>query len=223
MPIGIESIQERFNTLKAERQLLERQAEEKKTKLQELVRKEELLIKARWVITQVSQVTQQAFKERVESLVTLAIHSVFDRPYQFVMNFEQQRNKVVCVPMVKEGEIELIPKDEMGGGIIDVISFAFRVILWSLQNPRSRNVFILDEPMKWVGKGERLQRAGQMFHQLSHRLGFQLIIASHEPELAEIADRAFQVTHDGQSSTVTLIGGNEQEPSNQRRLTRRRA
>ena len=50
---------------------------------------------------------------------------------------ERKRNKLECRPVVMEGDYEYTAKDEMGGGIIDIISFAFRVVLWSLESPLS--------------------------------------------------------------------------------------
>lgn len=177
----------------------------KESELLKTIDEEEDLIHARLIITEVAKKTQERFKEKVESLVTLAIQSVFNRPFKFFLVFDRKANKVSCQPIIKEGDSEYIPKDDMGGGIIDLISFAFRVVLWSLEYPKSRNVFILDEPMKFIGKGDLLEKAGKMLHEVSHRLKFQLIIITHEPELAEISDRAYQVTHNGNQSTVRLI------------------
>ena len=176
--------------------------------------------KARWVLTEVAKATQERFKERVESLTTMAIQSVFDRPFKFILEFERKRNKLECRPIVMEGDNEHVPKDDMGGGIIDVISFALRVVLWSLQQPKSRNTLILDEPMKYVGKGDLLDRAGVMLREISHKLGIQLILVTHEPLLAEIADVAYSVEHKNGKSVVSLIKGEVSKPK--LRLKRRK-
>ena len=202
MPSSLQNITDRFERLDARKTNLKVQVAKRKTLIDLKKKEEATYVKARWVLAEVGRITQETFKDRVESLVTLAIRSVYDRPFQFELKFEQQRNKAVCLPIIKEDDFEQMPKDDMGGGIIDLVSFAFRVILWSLERPQSRNVFILDEPMKFIGKGELLQKAGRMLRELSHRLGFQLIVITHEPELAEIADKAYMVTHNGKQSKV---------------------
>ena len=162
-------------------------------------------IKARVILTQVGKLTQEKFKRRVESLVTLAIRSVFDREFDFILNFEEKNNQVTCTPMIYDGDKEYIPKDDMGGGIIDVVSFALRIVLWSMESPRSRNIFILDEPFK--NTGALISKAGEMLKHLSSELNFQVILISHDEELINICDRVWRISHDGIRSDVKLIKG----------------
>lgn len=197
----------RYEKLQSEVKLLNDLKTQKQEDFENLKSHSEDLVKARWVLSTVAEQTQLRFKEKVESLVTMAIQSVFDRPFQFVMIFEQKRNKFECRPVVMEDGVEYIPKEDMGGGIVDIISFALRVVLWSLQKPRTRNVLVLDEPMKYVGKGELLDKAGNMLREISHQLGIQLILVTHEPQLSEIADIAYQVSHKKNGSQVELIKG----------------
>jgi len=165
------------------------------------------LIKARWTLTEVARQTQENFKARVEKLVTMAIRAVFvHRDFKFLLIFEEKRNQLECQMLVQEGDYEPEePKDEMGGGIVDIISFALRVVFWSMSDPSRRNCFTLDEPGKNIGRGDMLIRMGKMFWEISHRLNLQLIIVTHEPRLAELADKAYHVVHDGGNSIVSLL------------------
>jgi len=201
------SLRIRYEKLKTKREVLVGDMSARVYHLDAIKKDYENLVKARWILTEVAKETQIRFKEKVESLTTMAIQSVFDRPFRFVLEFERKRNKLECRPIVMEGDVEYVPKDDMGGGIIDVISFALRVVLWSLQKPRSRNTLILDEPMKYVGKGDLLDRAGQMLREVSHSLGIQLILVTHEPQLADIADMAYMVEHVKGRSVVKMIKG----------------
>lgn len=197
----------RYDRLSGEKDSLLKLIEKKNFELEDMVHRSEVFVKARWVLSEVARLTQERFKEKVETLVTTAIRAVFDRPFKFVLEFERKRNKLECRPVIKEGDVEYVPKDDMGGGIIDVLSFALRVVMWSLQRPRTRNVIVLDEPMKYVGKGELLDRAGRMLREVSKGLGIQLILVTHEPQLIEIADRAYSVRHNGKKSVVDLVKG----------------
>ena len=197
---------ENFNFLKAKREVLKSDLVRKTNSLNLAKQDYENLVKAKWVLTEVARLTQEKFKNRVEELMTYAIQSVFDRPFEFKLVFEIKRNKLECKPVILENGIEFDdPEYDIGGGLVDIISFAFRVVLWSLENPRSRAVFVLDEPMKHIGKGELLIRAGKMLKEISDKLKFQLIIITHEPLLAEIADKKFEVSHDGIRSLVSVI------------------
>lgn len=204
--IEIEEIHESYNRVRAKAAVLKKDLEHK-TNCAERERKGlECLVKARFVLIEAGKVIQERFKTRVENLVNIAIRSVFDRPFRFVLEFEQRKNKLECHPYVEENGSKYVPKDEMGGGILPVISFALRVVLWSLQRPRSRNVILLDEPMG--GTGSLIRRASQMIKEISSRLKIQIIMPTHSEELIEIADVAYGFVHDGKQSNVKLIKNN---------------
>lgn len=169
------------------------------------------MTKARWVITEAQRKTQVRFKETVESLVALAIKSCFrDRNFEFELVFEEKRNQMEVRPVIYEvidGVREPYddPEDDVHGGLIDVISIALRIVMWSLETPRSRPIIILDEPGK--NMGSLIPLFGQILQEISHDLKFQLIIITHEDELIDIADRAYLVKRIGNESKVFLSKG----------------
>ena len=177
------------------------------------------LQKARWVLNEVSKQTQERFKSKVESLVTTAIRSVYGRALRFELIFEEKRNRFECKPVIWEGDVLYEnPDEEMGGGILDVISFALRVILWYLSENRTRNVLILDEPMKFVGR-RLIHQAGRMLREISYKLGLQIILVTHEDELIEIGDKCYHVGYENGESIVKLLNSNgEKDKPKMRKL-----
>jgi DNA repair exonuclease SbcCD ATPase subunit len=155
----------------------------------------EHLLMARELISMEAEETQKAFQQRINSLVTMVIRSVFvEREIDFRLHIERKKNRLEVKPVLIENDIEYDDiKFDFGGSMIDLISFALRVVLWSMQKPKSRAIFILDEPFKQIGKGIMLERAGKMVRELSERLGIQIILITHEKQLQEIADKAFHV------------------------------
>ena len=151
-------------------------------------------IKARWVLVEVSRQTQEHLKVNIEKLVNLCLHEVFpERNFNFKADFQIKRNKMECEFLVEVDGHEYSPKDDMGGSILDIISFALRIILWSLENPKSRNVIIMDEPFRFSGR--LITKAVTMVKELSKKLGIQFIINTHSDELIDIADRSWHVTN----------------------------
>ena len=165
-------------------------------------------LSAQQAITEASRLTQRKVKGYIEALVTKAVAPIFDRPFRFVLEYDVKGRKTVAQPLVVEGEggEPQIPKEEMGVSILDILSFAMRVVLKRLERPRTRELMILDEPMRDVGKGRFLERAADMLREMSQRLGLQLIIITHEAELARIGDAVFTVTHNGVESRVVKEG-----------------
>jgi DNA repair exonuclease SbcCD ATPase subunit len=202
-------------TLKEAKDLLaEKEAKEKilleqydKNELRQKILKEDINdhIEARDIVAEASRLTQEQFKILVEELVTSAIQSVFpDRNYQFIVEFILQNNRPQINLMVKDGETDeiYIPKDEQGGGLLDIISFALRVVLWSLTNPRTRNVIIMDEPFKWTGS--LTEEAAVMMKEISKNLGLQIIMVTHDERLMDVADRSW-LCRKGKSGISTIF------------------
>ena len=164
--------------------------------------------KARWVFTEVSRITQLKIKSRIENLITLAIRSIFERDFTFKLTLEQKNNRVYAIPTLIEGEHEYTDiKEDLGGGMIDIISLAFKIVLWSMESPQKRNIFIIDEPFRFTGR--LVKKAGYMLKYLSKELNFQVIMVSHDSELIDICDRVYGVRHDGKQSIVTLLKGSK--------------
>lgn len=146
---------------------------------------------------------QKRFRQKIETIITDTIQATFpDRKFEFKLIFEQKRGKVECRPVVLENGKEQNPEDDMGGSMLDIISLAFRIVLWKMERPKRRNTIIFDEPFKWLGKGEKLEMAGRMLQELSHRMQLQIILITHEPMLMEFADKSFHVIHNGKESEV---------------------
>lgn len=204
----MDDLKEQIARLCARRDLLESKRLDYQGSIKEAIRQRDVAVKARWVLTEVATTTQENFKKEVESLVTMATQSVFDRPFIFELEAGRRGDRLIYIPIVLEKGKRRELEDDMGSSIIDIISFALRIVLWELEEPRSRNTFGLDEPMKWVGTGEELILAGQMLKTISHELNIQLIIITHEPLLAEFADTAYNVEFDGMESHVMLTKGN---------------
>ena len=145
---------------------------------------------------------QMNARSHIEAVVTMAIQSVFQKPYKFKLIFEEKRNNITCTPLVIEDGYEYSPKDQMGGGMIDIIGFALRITLWSMRVPRSRNIFILDEPFRFCG--DLTLKAAVMLKKLSEKLKFQVLLVTHNTELKEVCDKVW-VINNRRFSRLTII------------------
>jgi len=183
--------------------------EQRADKIEQIEKKEQLIedyTKAKWVLTQALLLTEQRFTAYLESMVNFVLGSVYTEDLKFKVTFEMDRGKPSCDLMVQDGDNPpYYPKDETGGGILDVISFALRIILWSLKDPRPRPVLLLDEPMKNIGKGVLLKRIVDVMKKISQDLDIQLIINTHITELAEMTDAAWEVKKTGNLKPCEVI------------------
>ncbi|MBT6048748.1 MAG: hypothetical protein HOG49_18255 [Candidatus Scalindua sp.] len=147
---------------------------------------------AQAIIQKVAKDTQSQLEIHISDIVTMALETIFDDPYEFKIEFVVKRNKTECELLFEKDGEKINPLTASGGGVIDTVSFALRIALWTLQNPRSRNTIILDEPFKFLSK-DLLPRASELLKELSKKLNLQFIIVTHLDELTDCADKTFDV------------------------------
>ena len=147
---------------------------------------------------------QENVKKLIECLVTHALQAVFGKEYSFELDSQISRNKPEMEMWVVENGVRYNPKDEKGGGIIDVVSFALRVVLWTISEPKSNNVLVLDEPFRCISVGIT-DFLGEMLREISQQLGLQIIMITHSETLAEKGDSRFYVRKANGISSVEKL------------------
>ena len=160
---------------------------------------------AQLILQESARLTQEHLQYRIGTLVTLAMEAVFDDPYRLEVLFENARGRTQASINFMRGDEILSPLDASGGGAVDVAAFGLQVSLWTLQNPRTRPVLFLDEPLKWLKGGSLPEKGAAMLQEISQKLGIQIIMVSHAPELISHADKVFRVTKKNNISTVKEI------------------
>jgi DNA repair exonuclease SbcCD ATPase subunit len=146
------------------------------------------LQKAKAIIIQVGEQTQHEVKKYIEETVTLALQSVYGNDYEFVIEFSYDKREQFEVSFyIRYLKILLEPrKDTCGGGIIDVCSFALRLICLTLEKKNIASVLILDEPFKNVSSNY-LPAVGQMVVDICELLNLQIIMVTHIDGFIETA------------------------------------
>lgn len=199
--MNIEQIKSKFIAYKTEVRLILNSLETKEQEYKTLKDYNENLVKSRVIVAEAGKYTQTYLKEYIENMVTTALQAVFEEDYQFVIDFDIKRNRPEAKISLKIRGEEVDPKDSVGGGVLDVASFALRVVLWSIQNPRSSNTIVLDESFKFLHGN--LENASQLLKKLSKDLGLQFIIVTQlEDGLSQYADKTFIIKHNGKHSEV---------------------
>lgn len=158
--------------------------------------------KAREIVRQVALSTQEQLQYHISDITSMALESIFPNPYELVAEFVQRRNKTECDLYFQRDGNRINPIEASGVGAIDVATLALRVAAWSMKTPHSRNVLLMDEPLRYLSV-DMQEKASQMIKELSERLGLQFIIITHEAALAEHADKLFRVRIKNGKSKVT--------------------
>ena len=191
----------RMNQLKGSMFILENDQKSVKSKIESLEEKLDVIEKAREIIRIVALDTQKQLEYQISEIVSLALASVFEEPYKLKLNFVEQRGKTEAVITFERNNQECNPLTASGGGAVDVACMALRLSLWSLQQKRTRNTIILDEPFKCLSK-DLSEKAGQLLKMLSDKLGIQFILVTHDQNIVPYADKVFKVSKNSNYSKV---------------------
>lgn len=146
---------------------------------------------ARTIVQNVAEATQNKLEYHISSLVTAALSAVFPDPYSFELRFVQRRNKIEAdLVFIKNGNETDDLLNSAGGGAADIASFALRVALWSIA--KTRPVLIMDEAFKFLSV-DLQEKASSMLKEISDKLGLQIILVSHLPQIISAADNVIMI------------------------------
>jgi len=178
-------------------------------RIKELTEELATIKEAQEIMGAVGILAQDSTKIAFEGLVTQALQAVFGDEYTFELESRFNRGKPEIELFIVENGTRYSPRDEKGGGLVDVCSFALRIVSWAVREPRSENVLILDEPFRCLHK-EVLSFLSQMMQRISEELGLQIICITHENQIAVVANfsednKAFYVRQSNGISSVEEI------------------
>jgi len=206
--MSLKDVKNEYQRKLGEKSRIEKQISQSQEELKNLNKRIKVAEKAKDIIRQVAQETQELLQYKLTNTVSTALESVFDDPYEFQASFEQRRGKTECdLSFVREGQ-SIPPLEASGYGAVDIASFALRAACWSMFR-QTRPVLVLDEPMKHLKGAEENRRAIAMMQEISKELGIQMIIVSDEraplEDIQEESDKVFKVAIKGGLSQIKEV------------------
>ena len=199
---------------KGRRDQIEKDIEKARATIKEADRQIKWHEQAREILREVGLRTQQQLQYHISEITSLALEAVFsdtpNGPYSLVVEFIERRNKTECDLLFERKGSRVDPLSASGGGAVDVAAFALRTASWSMMQPKSRPVLILDEPFKCLKGEDANLKVLDMVKEVSQKLGMQIIMVSDErvnrEDIIEKTDRAFLVDIDSKGiSQITVL------------------
>jgi len=191
-----------FDQKEGQRILVQKTIKEKQKELRKVTAKLDHAEEARAIIYSVAQKTQETLVLNIETIVTTAIKSVFgEGGYEFKVDFNIKRNRTEADMYFTKNGFRYNPMSGSGYGVVDVASFALRIVALELSSPNVRKLLIIDEPFKNLSD-EFHDLAGQMIREISENLDIQFIIVTHVKGIADNAHKVFNVHRTGKFSNV---------------------
>lgn len=190
---GTSEFRSSLDKLKGRADQIRRQTRQARVSLREEKRKLAASEEALVVVQKVAQETQVQIEHHLSDIVTTSMEAIFPDPYSLAVEFQTVRGRVETHMFFERGGSRFLPLDASGGGAVDVAAMALRFSCYAMKHPRTRPVMILDEPLKWLKGSDLPDRGAQMIREISKKMGVQIIMNSHDPNLIEAADRVIEV------------------------------
>lgn len=202
------NMRRRYNAGAGQRDLLQRQLADTEAQLQQARQDIETWEQVQILLSKVSEFARQQMISRIEATVSAALLAVFGEGYTFRINMRQLGNQPAAewqvVSQYGDVEVAASPEDARGGGITDVVSLALRLAILEILAPRPEGPVIFDEPAKMVS-AEYAGNLAYFLKQYAAKTGRQVILVTHNPQLAEVADKSYLVTQKDGVSEVREI------------------
>jgi DNA repair exonuclease SbcCD ATPase subunit len=173
------------------------------SKIKKLIR---ILEKAQDLIILIGEKTTADTVNHIENTVALALQSAFGTNYKFVIDIQNKRDQQEFKFFIDKDGMKLEPRDDLGGvGIVDVIAFALRLVIWSLESSTAPPILIFDEPFKNVS-AKYIPKVLLMVKEITELLDIQIIMVTHADILKEHADNIIVIASEGDKND------NDQKP-----------
>ena len=175
-----------------------------KNKTLEIESTTELLLdleESRLIAQLIAKETQDRLTFKINDIVTGALQYVFGNEWGFKMIIKTQNNSLQAHPIFYKNGIEESPRVSEGGGVMSIASLALRVALLTLLKEPTP-IILLDEPITQVGKTDII-KACELLESLSNNLKIQFLVVTHANEIANIADKTFNVEMINDVSIIT--------------------
>lgn len=165
--------------------------------------------KALVVLQELEKTWRGTFEQALASVVSEGLSAVFEDEIELIFISDIKREVASLDIKLKTNGLVTSLMGAKGGSVINVLSVLLRILLTISSQPPMRRLLVLDEPFTHVS-AEYRSALCSLLDQMAERLDIQFILTSHEPELADAADVAYQILKDGRGTAVKLKSPEEE-------------
>lgn len=157
------------------------------------------------VLSSIGEQRQVAAQDIIEGLVTRGLQTVFGTGLSFHI-VQSLRGKQVVVDFIVRTTLadgRTVDTDVLaarGGGLAAVVGFLLRLVVLLLSPTRQDTVLILDEPFAHLSR-EYVPAMAVFLRELCDKTAVQILLVTHQPEFADVADVRHEFSLDDQGWT----------------------
>lgn len=191
----VNELESELSSLKGQCSLLSEQINMSEQKIDNLEEDHINYKKSVELLNLVQKVTRDVICNNFETLVTNALQYIFQsNDYTFHLDFNKRGNLQELNFNIKKPELEepIDPTETSGGGLMDIISLALRLVLMEVAKPKIEGPLILDESFKHLSSNLQPQ-ALNFLKEMNQKMNRQIILITHQKEFINNADNLVEI------------------------------
>lgn len=204
MDYRVINLGQRIATIRSERQRLDKVIAQTKQGRNVVDKREQLLEKVEVLYRDVMEKSLSASFVVVEDLVSEGLATVYGtKRLRFKLEPTHKRGTFSVEPSTEDvfSEVDGPTEDTFGGAVVQIESFLLRIV-FALQL-KMVPFLVLDESFNCISSGY-LQNLAELLSDLCRRFKLDILLVTHQQEMAEAADKVFHLVdrHDGKGAVL---------------------
>lgn len=203
--LNVKAVRDKVVTKVGKRDLLQKQQEAAEQRKAEAEKQLGIFDHVQILLQKTSDYARQQAKTRIEEIVSQALNVVFGGSHNFIIELGLKANQPTAEYFLNDSttitKLEK-PDYDRGGGKVDIISLALRLAIGELEGVDGP--LFLDEVGKHVSK-EYAANVAYFLREYSNNFSRQIILITHNSELAEIGEVSLEVTRKNGESEVRAV------------------
>lgn len=192
--VDLDNTNDKLVAATAKRDLLQKQRATAVQEQEEAKAQLGIYDKVQLLLQKTSDYARHQVKDRIESIVSEALNVVFGGNHHFIIDLGLKANQPIAEYWLNDGstltKLEK-PDYDRGGGKVDIITLALRLAIGEME--QVDGPLFLDEVGKHVSK-EYAPHVAYFLKEYSQNFGRQIILITHNADLAEIGEVSLMVT-----------------------------
>lgn len=157
-------------------------------------------------VTEASRSAREKIKSRLESVISSALASILGSSYKLEIELTEDRGKPAAffyVVSQGQGTEKNELSESRGSGVEDIVSVVARLVFIEIQScPPNQSFVVYDEPARAVSR-ENIPFLADIIKSLSLEFNRQIILITHDDDIAAVADKTIKVSMKDGVSVVT--------------------
>lgn len=148
-------------------------------------------------------------QQMIEGLVTRGLQAIFEPNLSLVISTSVKGRSNVTEFLIRtqvdeENFFETNVMDARGGGLVAVVGFLLRVTVLLLTQPEGKRFLLIDESFAHLS-AEYLEGVGNFLRELVDETGLQIVMVTHQEELAAAATSSLRFSQDSKGRTKVVV------------------